>query len=339
MDFWRYSRQVALESIGFSGQEKLKSANVSVVGLGGLGSQVAMSLAAMGVGKLILVDFDVVSEPDLHRQLIFTEEHIGMSKVEAAALELKKRNSSVKVEPLCVFVDEKSAEKAVKDADLVVDCLDTLSSKYALNRACIEHKKALVFGSALEEYGMVSVFKPWVSACIECVYPNLSDEGLPTCATAGVLPQLVQLVGSIMAAQAVKQILGQNTLLDTLLFIDLKDASFEKVSLLRNPNCPAHLGLPLSYKNEVTEMCTRNGRRLLMLKLENPPKIEEALTKLSQNSVNAKLVGTQVLSFVDEQGSRFSYTSAGVLLAEISEVYSTIDEAKLVVERVSRMLN
>jgi len=292
----------------------------------------------MGVGKLILVDFDVVSEPDLHRQLIFTEEHIGMSKVEAAALELKKRNSGVEIDPLCVFVDQKNAETVVKDVDLAVDCLDTLSSKYALNRVCIKHKKTLVFGSALEEYGIVSVFKPWIGACVECLYPNLEDEGLPTCATVGVLPQLVQLVGSIMAAQAVKQILGQNTLLDTLLFIDLKDTSFEKVSLLRNPNCPAHLGLPLSYKNEVTEMCTRNGRRLLMLKLENPPNIKEAFKRLSQNSINSKLVGTQVLSFSDDQGSRFSYTSAGVLLAEISENYSTFEEAKRVVERASHLL-
>lgn len=325
--FWRYSRQIALGEIGLEGQERLKNGRVAVVGLGGLGSQVAMSLAACGVGYLRLVDFDVVSVADLHRQLLYAEGDVGYAKVEAASRRLREMNSAVEVDPVCEYLTEGNAESVLGGVDVVVDCTDSFAAKYVLNRACAKLKRPLVFGSAIECYGNVALFEPWREVCLECLYPGLRDEDYPTCAVAGVLPQCVQVVGSIQAAEALRVLAGSPGLLNTLLFVDMKSYSFDRVALAANALCPSRRGLPLEggLWGEPRQVCSRNGMLQLLLVLEDKPgvgEVYERFAALGEPSFRGRFAVE-----VGFDGGRYAYTAAGVLLAEL-DARLDVEEAK-----------
>jgi molybdopterin/thiamine biosynthesis adenylyltransferase len=338
-DFWRYSRQVALSAIGLEGQRRLKRSSVAVVGLGGLGSQVAVSLAAMGVGRLKLVDFDVVSLPDLHRQTLYSESDLGRAKVEAAKEALEKRNGSIKVDAVCELVEPDNAVDVVSDADVVVDALDSFSARYSLSRACKAQRKPVVFGSAIEEYGNVCVFRPWQGLCLECVYPGLRDADFPTCAVAGVFPQLVQVVGAIQSLEAVRLITGDPTLLNTLLFIDLRTMSLDKIKLSENPSCASENQQLQPVGFEPVEMCMRSENRLMMLKLRTRLKIDRVFEDSKRIFGDAHRVGEMAVRF-RVAGSTFEYTAAGVLLGELNKKESAfLETAKLTMHKVAEALS
>lgn len=335
--FWRYSRQIALGDIGSEGQEKLRDSSVVVVGLGGLGSQVAMSLAASGVGRLRLVDFDVVSIADLHRQLVYCEDDVGLAKAEAAARRVSKMNGGIVVEPFCEYLSEENAASVVGDVDLVVDCTDSFGAKYVLNRACARLRKPLVFGSAIQEYGNVALFEPWGEVCLECLYPGLRDEDYPTCAVAGVLPQCVQVVGSIEAAEAIRWLIGSPSLLNTLLFVDMKSYALDKVGLRPNPACPNRLGLPLSrgVSEGPQEVCSRNGMLQLLMVLGGGPTVAEAYEKLRPLG-DAEFRGRFAVE-VRRGGAKYTYTAAGVVLAEV-DAQTAVEEAKRRMQELAERL-
>jgi Dinucleotide-utilizing enzymes involved in molybdopterin and thiamine biosynthesis family 2 len=315
--FWRYSRQIVLHDVGVEGQEKLKDGSVAIIGLGGLGSQVAMSLAASGVGHMRLVDFDVVSTPDLHRQLIYSERDVGYAKAEAAANRISNINRDVRVEPRCEYVSEENARDLVGDVDLVIDCTDSFQAKYTINRVCAKLKKPLIFGSAIEYYGNVATFEPWGDVCLECLYPELSDEDYPSCAVAGVLPQCVQVVGSIQSAEAVRYILGSPTLLNTLLFVDLKNYALDRLNIAQNPSCPHRANKPLSTPRvwEPTEVCSRNGRRQLLMVLESKPNVDEVYERWVRLG-DAERRGRLAVEVRKPDGV-YTYTAAGAILGEV----------------------
>ena len=239
-DLQRYSRQIMLEEIGFVGLEKLRKAKVCVVGVGGIGNPVVTQLTAMGVGKLKIVDRDIIEISNLHRQHLYTENDLGKVKVEAAKERLEKINSSVEIEALPNSVTKYTAESIIRGYDIVVDALDSIDARYALNDACIKLNIPLIYAGALGMLGSVCTIIPNKTACLRCIFPALAEDDMPTCSTEGVHPSILYLVGGIQVSEAVKIILGEKpTLENKLLYVDLNDLSLEKISVFRQEECPS----------------------------------------------------------------------------------------------------
>jgi adenylyltransferase/sulfurtransferase len=239
-DLQRYSRQIMLEEIGFVGLEKLRKAKVCVVGVGGIGNPVVTQLTAMGVGKLKIVDRDIIEISNLHRQHLYTENDLGKVKVEAAKERLEKINSSVEIEALPNSVTKYTAESIISGYDIVVDALDSIDARYALNDACIKLNIPLIYAGALGMLGSVCTIIPNKTACLRCIFPALAEDDMPTCSTEGVHPSILYLVGGIQVSEVVKIILGEKpTLENKLMYVDLNDLSLEKISVFRQEECPS----------------------------------------------------------------------------------------------------
>ena len=271
-DLQRYSRQIMLEEIGFIGMEKLRNSKVCVVGVGGIGNPVVTQLNAMGVGKIRIVDRDVIEISNLHRQHLYTEQDIGKVKVEAAIEHLKRRNTDVEIEALPISVTPYTAENIVKGFDVVIDALDSIDARYALNDACIKQHIPLIYAGALGMLGSVCTILPQESACLRCIFPALSEDDMPTCSTEGVHPSILYLVGGIQVSEAVKILLGQKpSLVNTLLYIDLNELSFDRIKMFRHDECFACGNEKLTIKEVqqgkerdliIEELCGRDrGKR------------------------------------------------------------------------------
>lgn len=208
-DLERYSRQVMLEEIGYEGQLRLKNAKVCVVGIGGLGNPIVSRLVAMGIGKIRIVDRDVVELSNLHRQTMFDESDVGQIKVEAAAKKLKKMNSDVSIEALPVSVNDYTALDIVEGCDVVVDALDSVNARYSLNKACVAKKIPFVTGAAVGVSGQAFTILPNQTACYHCLFPALDEDSMPTCSTEGVHPSILSIIGGIEVAEAVKIVIGK----------------------------------------------------------------------------------------------------------------------------------
>ena len=234
-----YSRQMVLPEMGASGQKKLKETRVCIVGLGGLGSPIAFQLASMGVGHLKLVDRDVVEMSNLQRQHLYGVDVVGYPKVEAAAERLRRLNSFIEVESLPMSITSRNAERVIEGCDVVVDGLDRMSPRYAVNRACIKRGKPFVFGAVITHIGNTSTIIPSETACLECFQGNVDDDALPTCAVAGVHPSIISIVASVQVSEAIRILLGRPpNLANALLFCDLEDLSFERIQLAKVDTCP-----------------------------------------------------------------------------------------------------
>ncbi|MEM0117937.1 MAG: HesA/MoeB/ThiF family protein [Conexivisphaerales archaeon] len=263
-DLDRYARQIVMEQIGIKGQLRLKNAKVTVAGIGGLGSLVALQLVGMGVGRVNLIDRDIVTETDLHRQYLYTEEDVGRLKVIAAKERLEKLNSDVEIRVSDSTIDESSVSSLVSDSDVVIDCLDSVNGKYSINRACIQQRKPYVYGSAVSSYGVVTSIIPGQTPCLKCIYPELDEETALTCAVAGVHPSILGIVASIQVSEAVRLITGRGfALASKLIFIDLDQLSFETVNVRRNEKC-SECGIGSKTKEKlqphiVERSCTRDG--------------------------------------------------------------------------------
>lgn len=266
-DLEKYSRQVMLEEIGYEGQLKLKAAKACVVGVGGLGNPIVTRLVAMGIGKIRIVDRDVIELSNLHRQTMFDESDIGQVKVEVAGKKLKKMNSEVVIEALPVSVNDYTALDVVEGCDVVIDALDSVNARYSLNKACIKKNIPFVTGAAVGVSGQVFTILPKTSACYHCIFPGLDENSMPTCSTEGVHPSILSIVGGIEVAEAVKILIGRPpTLANKLLFIDLDNLDFITTTLNKVEECP-ECGTGKheeSVRQEliVEELCGRNrGKR------------------------------------------------------------------------------
>lgn len=292
----RYSRQVMLEEIGFEGMEKLRSAKVCVVGAGGIGNPVITQLVAMGVGKLRIIDRDVIEVTNLHRQHLYTDDDIGRVKVEVAAERLRKLNPGIEIEPVPTSVTKFTAEGIVKGFDIVIDALDSVDARYALNDACIKHNIPLIYAGAIGVTGSVSTILPNNSACLRCMFPELKEEEMPACSTEGVHPSVLYLVAGIQVSEAIKIITGQQpTLVNRLLYIDLNELSFDRVQMFRQDECPA-CGTARKESNLVAsqliieELCGRDrGKRTWTVTPAEPAPIS-----LPSIIKNAESLGYQV---------------------------------------------
>ncbi len=236
----RYSRHILLPQIDMAGQERLLRARVLLIGLGGLGSPVAMYLAASGVGELVLVDPDRVDLTNLQRQIVHTTERLGMNKAESAAATLRALNPEVRAIPIGRRLSEPELVAEAARADVVVDASDNFATRFAVNRACVATRTALVSGAVVRFEGQVAVFRPDLpdSPCYRCLYQETEEPGEP-CATFGVLAPAAGLVGSLQAIETLKLLLGLGTsLAGRLVLLDVLAMEWRELRLHRDPHCP-----------------------------------------------------------------------------------------------------
>jgi len=234
----RYSRQVMLEEIGYQGQLKLKQAKVCIVGIGGLGNPIVTRLAAMGVGKIRIVDRDVIELSNLHRQTMFNEDDVGQVKVETAAKKLRKLNADIFIEELPVSINDYTALDVVDGCNVVIDALDSVNARYSLNKACIEKKIPFVTGAAVGVTGQSFTILPNETACYHCLFPALDEDSMPTCSIEGVHPSILSIIGGIEVSEAVKIITGKApSLKDKVLHVDLEILIFNFTKVSRVQEC------------------------------------------------------------------------------------------------------
>ncbi|WP_299183148.1 molybdopterin-synthase adenylyltransferase MoeB [uncultured Neptuniibacter sp.] len=236
----RYSRQIMLPDVDINGQEIWLNSTVLIIGLGGLGSPVAMYLAAAGVGELVLVDDDEVELSNLQRQVAHNTKRIGQPKVDSARNTIAQLNPDTRVKTLYERLDDEAMQSLIATVDLVVDCTDNFSTRFAINRACFMHKKPLVSGAAIRMEGQVAVYDPLKpeSPCYQCLYKEGSDENL-TCSESGVLSPLVGIIGSVQAMEALKVLASVGeSLAGRLLLLDAKTMDWRTLKLRKDPSCP-----------------------------------------------------------------------------------------------------
>ncbi len=242
----RYSRHLILPEVGMVGQKKLRAASVLIIGAGGLGCPIALYLTAAGIGRLGLVDFDVVDRTNLQRQILYGESVVGTLKVEAAAERLKDLNPDVVVETYPVRLTSENAMEIMSQYDLIIDGTDNFVTRYLTNDAAVLLGKPYIYGSIFRFEGQVSVFlsKPFNGfdrgPCYRCLFPSPPPPGaVPSCAEGGVLGVLPGIVGALQAAEAIKLIVGiGEPLIGRLMLIDTLRMEFRTVKIRRNPQCP-----------------------------------------------------------------------------------------------------
>jgi len=235
----RYSRHLLIPEVGLEGQKKLLAASVLVIGAGGLGSPVALYLAAAGVGRIGLVDFDVVDSSNLQRQIIHGSGAVGTLKVESARQRLRDLNPHIQVDIYNEPFTSANALRIARDYDLLVDGTDNFPTRYLVNDLCVLTGKPDVFGSIYRFEGQASVFYAKEGPCYRCLFPEPPPPGLvPSCAEGGVLGVLPGTIGTIQATEAIKLLLGiGSSLVGRLLLYNALDMSFETIQLKKNPDC------------------------------------------------------------------------------------------------------
>ncbi len=293
----RYSRHLLMPEVGLTGQKKLKAASVLIIGAGGLGSPAALYLAAAGVGRIGLVDFDAVDESNLQRQILHGTSWVGKPKLASAKARLLDLNPDIMVETHETVLTSANALEILKDYDIIIDGTDNFPTRYLVNDACVFLGKPLVYGSIFRFEGQATVFDARVGPCYRCLYPEPPPPGLvPSCAEGGVFGVLPGVIGAIQATEAIKLIIGQGEpLIGRLLLYDALSMRFRELKLRKNPACPvcgenpmirelidyeAFCGVPI-YEHEVrTEfdiapqelkaMLERDGRQVVLLDVREP---------------------------------------------------------------------
>jgi molybdopterin/thiamine biosynthesis adenylyltransferase len=237
----RYSRHILLNDIGIEGQERIGASHALIIGAGGLGSPAAMYLAAAGVGHLTVLDDDTVDLTNLQRQIAHRTDTVGIPKVESLRQTLHALNPHVQVTALELRADAASLEQLVAQADVVLDCCDNFATRQAVNKACVEHRKPLVSGAAIQFDGQVSVYdvRHESAPCYACTFsPDAAFEEV-LCSTMGVFAPLVGIIGSIQAAEALKLLSGAGEpLAGRLLMLDGRRMEWTEIRMPRNPQCP-----------------------------------------------------------------------------------------------------
>ena len=266
-----YSRQVVLADIGYDGQVKLRNAKVCIIGIGGLGSPTALKLTGIGVGYLRLVDRDIVSRSDLHRQYLYDTESVGRPKVEVACRKLSRLNPDVVLDPVPESLNTINAEAVIRGMDVVIDGLDRPEPRYIVNRTCNQLNIPYIFGAAIESRGNLSTIVPGQTFCLECFMSGLKDEDLPACGVVGVHPSVLGIVSAIQVAEAVRLLTGRKPgLMNKLFLIDLKEYEFKMLSIPALEMCKVCGTQSVDPPGTIAdkfyeETCARDGRRNFIL--------------------------------------------------------------------------
>ncbi len=233
----RYSRFVNLPTIGVEGMKKIRRARVSIVGAGGLGSVTATQLTALGVGHLRLFDKDIVELSNLQRQMLYREKDVGKPKVNAAKKFLEKLNPDVKIEIIQEEVSTRNVDLVTDNVDFVIDALDRFTSRFAINKKCLESDIPFLFGAVSGLAGNVMTVVRG-GACIECLFGHIDDNALPSSAETGIHPSIIQLIGSLQIAEATRVMLKEKPLLtNRLLFIDIGSMLFDSIKIKSRNKC------------------------------------------------------------------------------------------------------
>lgn len=236
----RYNRQMLLPNFGIAGQERLQAGRVLIVGLGGLGSPVALYLAAAGVGRLLLADGDTVELSNLHRQILHTTPRLGMLKAQSAQLALAAQNPDVELVTIAHRLTTDNLRALVAEVDVVVDCCDNFATRFALNAACVATQRPLVSGAVLRLEGQVTVFSGQPGdPCYRCLYPDSEECTGDTCVTNGILAPVAGIIGSIQALETLKLLTGIGIpLVGQLLLLDGLTMRWRNLRLRADPACP-----------------------------------------------------------------------------------------------------
>ncbi|MEO8280799.1 MAG: HesA/MoeB/ThiF family protein [Ideonella sp.] len=236
----RYSRHILLDEIGIEGQTRLLESHALVIGAGGLGSPVLLFLASAGVGRITVVDDDLVDLTNLQRQIVHAHDRVGQPKVDSAVQAMMSLNSGIAIRSLCERVDAARLLVLVDEADVVVDCSDNFTTRHAINAACVARRKPLVAGAAIGFDGQVSVYdvRQADSPCYACLFPPEVTVAEAQCATMGVFAPLVGIIGSVQAAEALK-LLAQvgRSLAGRLQMLDARDMSWTEIRINRQSDC------------------------------------------------------------------------------------------------------
>jgi len=277
----RYSRQLVLPELGEAGQQRLKRSSVVVIGAGGLGIPASVYLAAAGVGRVGIVDDDVVEKSNLHRQTMYSEDDLGMAKAQVAARKLRQVNPHVSIDAHEMRLDSSNALEVLKEYDFVVDCTDNFPARYLINDACVLLGKPDVYASIFRFDGQASVFDAKKGPCYRCLFPEPPPpESVQDCAVAGVLGVLPGIMGSIQAAQTINLVVGNGKpLVGRLLLFNASDMSFSEVRIGKNPDCPVCGKKPTVTKLIDYEEFCRRGR------VESP--VEEVTSKVLKSRLDA----------------------------------------------------
>lgn len=237
-DFMRYSRQLLLEDIALEGQQQLLNSRVLIVGLGGLGSPAALYLAAAGVGTLVVADDDQVHISNLQRQILFTAEDIDKPKSTAAAQHLQSLNPAINIVPLHQRLQGEMLHKQISLANVVLDCSDNMTTRQAVNAACVASNTPLITASAVGFNGQLMVLiPPWQQGCYRCLWQN-DDEPEANCRTAGILGPVVGVMGTLQALEAIKLLTGMTPATGALRLFDARQHSWNTLQLQKSAHCP-----------------------------------------------------------------------------------------------------
>jgi len=331
----RYARHLILPEVGEAGQLKLKNARVAVVGAGGLGAPVSLYLAAAGVGRLGIVDFDNVDLSNLQRQVLYTVADVKKSKADTAREKLLAMNPEIQVESHKIKLSAENVMQTIADYDLVVDGTDNFSTRYLINDACVIARKPNVYGSIFRFEGQLSVFCTDGGPCYRCLFPEPPEaDAVPNCAEGGVLGVLAGVIGTLQATEAVKLILGEGEpLIGKLLLYNALDMEFHRLSVQRKADCPvcgdnptitkpmdielvcttpqavSTMGSDIDVK-EVAQVLKDRGDKIVLLDVRNHNEV--ALCKID-GSIHIPLMDIpQRFNELDKEAEMIVYCRSGV---------------------------
>ncbi|HEV7476087.1 MAG TPA: molybdopterin-synthase adenylyltransferase MoeB [Pyrinomonadaceae bacterium] len=318
----RYSRHLIMPEVGMEGQRKLKAASVLMIGTGGLGAPVGMYLAAAGVGRIGIVDFDTVEASNLQRQIIHGTRDIGRPKIESARDRLRDINPHIEIETHETRLTSQNALALFANYNIVVDGTDNFPTRYLVSDACVLTGKPNVYGSIFRFEGQASVFWAKEGACYRCLYSEPPPPGLvPSCAEGGVLGVLPGIVGAIQAAETIKLILGaKDTLVNRLLLFDAWQMKFREFKLRKDPNCPACGENPtIKELIDYEEFCGINSQ---------PQEQPSALEEITATELSQRMARDQKPQVIDVR-EKFEYEIAripGTKLIPLGQVVTRMNE-------------
>jgi molybdopterin/thiamine biosynthesis adenylyltransferase/rhodanese-related sulfurtransferase len=326
----RYSRHLIMPEVGMDGQLKLKAAKVLCIGTGGLGAPLGVYLAAAGVGRIGLVDFDTVDLTNLQRQILFSTSDVGRPKIEAAAERLRRMNPDIQIDTFETRLTSENALDLFKDYDLIVDGTDNFPTRYLVNDACVLLGKQNVYGSIFRFEGQVTVFGAPGGPCYRCLYPEPPPPGLvPSCAEGGVLGVLPGIVGSIQAAETLKLILGRGEpLIGRLLLFDALAMRFRELKLRKNTECPVCGAHPTVTKLiDYAEFCGIRG--------EEAPAPQTNVPEIAARELKARLDRGDDLFILDvREPHEYQICDLGghlIPLGDLSRRVSELDSSREIV--------
>jgi len=266
----RYSRQVLSRGIGEEGQRKLGSSSVVIIGCGAMGTVIATSLVRAGVGKVRIIDRDFIEYHNLQRQVLFDEEDIkaGLPKAIAAERHLKKVNSSIEIEGIVADINYTNIENLITGADVILDGLDNLETRFLINDVSLKHNIPWVYGGAISSSGMTMTIIPHETPCFRCVSASPTGGGLVlTCDTAGVISPAPFIIGSLQSAEAIKILVGSDSINRDLILINVWEDKFSRFNIRRRPDCLTCQGkyefLEAKFGTKTTSLCGQNAVQVL----------------------------------------------------------------------------